>query len=148
MINLHNHSTWSDGLHSPEMIAKMGILSGLTHVGISDHFYTEKLSQVPAFVDVDNIVAYTAEIRRIALRFVDRIQVHAEVVEHGRGHTLTLPDQPEKDVLGAHVVVLQADGLFPGHGQDFPNAVSEVVIHVTSGTSASHRAAGPATVIP
>ncbi len=34
---LHNHSTWSDGLHSIEDMAKVCIASGLVYFGISDH---------------------------------------------------------------------------------------------------------------
>jgi len=75
MINLHNHTTWSDGLYPPETLIKAAILGGLTHVGISDHFYTDKLFPSGACVSADRIDAYVAELRDLAARYAGRIEV-------------------------------------------------------------------------
>ena len=77
LINLHNHSTWSDGQYTPEQLVKAGIVNRLTHIGISDHFYTAKLTVPLFYVDVDEIEAYVADLRRVADLFADHIQVLA-----------------------------------------------------------------------
>jgi histidinol phosphatase-like PHP family hydrolase len=74
-INLHNHTTWSDGTYPPEQLARMAVLGGLTHLGISDHFFTYKLAHVRAFVDVDQIENYVTAIRELATRFAARLQI-------------------------------------------------------------------------
>ena len=58
---------------------------------------------------------------------LDLFEVDVQVGEHGRRDALALADEAEQDVLGAHVVVVQADRLLPGHLQDLPNPIGEVV---------------------
>ncbi len=60
---------------------------------------------------------------------MELIQVGREVAEHGRRDALALADEAEKDVLRAHVVVLQADRLFAGQREYLPDSISEVVVH-------------------
>ncbi|MBN1937858.1 MAG: hypothetical protein JW934_24605 [Anaerolineae bacterium] len=75
MINLHNHSTWSDGRYPPEQLIELAVRGGLTHIGISDHFFTLKLADVRTFVDMDRLGAYVREIRALAGRFAGKIGV-------------------------------------------------------------------------
>lgn len=75
MINLHNHSTWSDGRYTPEQLVEQGVRGGLTHIGISDHFYTAKLSLPMFYVDAGQIDAYAADLRRVAGLYTGQIQV-------------------------------------------------------------------------
>jgi histidinol phosphatase-like PHP family hydrolase len=75
MINLHVHSTWSDGRYTPEALAKAAAVSGLTHLGICDHFYTEKLHEFQAYVDVQQIGSYIAAIRDTGERFAKWMHV-------------------------------------------------------------------------
>mgnify|MGYP001567057814 CR=1 FL=1 len=42
-INLHNHTQFSDGGYSPEEIVNAAVQARLDDVGISDHFYTQKV---------------------------------------------------------------------------------------------------------
>ena len=49
-----------------------------------------------------------------------------------------LAEQPEQDVLGADVVVLQPPGLFLGQHDGVPGAVSESLKHVISVQHASN----------
>ena len=79
LINLHNHSTWSDGRYSSEQLARMGIVSGLTHLGISDHFITAKLVPEGTYVDIDELEAYVADLGRIAEVYADQIQILAGI---------------------------------------------------------------------
>ena len=75
MINLHNHSTWSDGTYPPEHLVKSAILGGLTHSGISDHFYTDKLGLGRAYVDMSRLDEYVSALRDLAKRHADRIDL-------------------------------------------------------------------------
>ena len=77
MINLHNHSTWSDGQYTPDQLAKMAVVSQLTHLGISDHFFTAKLTVPLFYVDVDEIAEYVADLRRVGELYGERLQVLA-----------------------------------------------------------------------
>jgi histidinol phosphatase-like PHP family hydrolase len=79
LINLHNHSNWSDGLYPPELLAKMAAVGGLTHIGISDHFYTQKLAGSGAYVDVDELEDYVAELRDVGERLSEHVQVLAGI---------------------------------------------------------------------
>ena len=71
---------------------------------------------------------------------VDLLQIDVQVGEHGRGDALALADQAEEDVLGADVVVLEADRLLARHRQDLPNPVGEVVVHWIPRRGSSDRA--------
>jgi histidinol phosphatase-like PHP family hydrolase len=77
LINLHNHSTWSDGQYAPDQVIKAAIVGGLTHIGISDHYYTTKLTAPQFYVAPDEIAAYAADIHRLAGQYGEHIQVLA-----------------------------------------------------------------------
>jgi histidinol phosphatase-like PHP family hydrolase len=76
-INLHNHTTWSDGTHPPAQIVHAAVLHGLTHVGICDHYYTTKLGLPEYHVGGDEIAAYLADLRAVAETHADRIALLA-----------------------------------------------------------------------
>jgi len=46
MMNLHNHTTYSDGKFSPRDIVEAAIRAGLSAVGISDHYRTTRVRSV------------------------------------------------------------------------------------------------------
>ena len=71
MINLHNHTTYSDGKFSPRDIVEAAIRAGLGVVGISDHYRTTKTrSLAPAQMD-----EYVEHVRRLAIHYKDKIRV-------------------------------------------------------------------------
>jgi len=74
-INLHNHTTWSDGRFSPEEIVRAAIAGGLKHIGITDHFKTAKLSATARFVGIDFLGEYIQEVRTLAQRYAGQIRV-------------------------------------------------------------------------
>ncbi len=74
-INLHNHTTWSDGAFSPEEIVRAAIAGGLTHIGITDHFKTAKLGATASFVGIDFMHEYIREVRGLAQRYAGQIRV-------------------------------------------------------------------------
>ncbi len=43
MINLHTHSTFSDGVFGADRIVEKAATDGLTHIAITDHFATTKV---------------------------------------------------------------------------------------------------------
>src|SRR5207247_8703894 len=54
-------------------------------------------------------------------------QIDVEIGQNRRGNAFALADQPEQDVLGADVLVMQTRRLFARHLQNFPNAIREIV---------------------
>ena len=64
--------------------------------------------------------------------FVNLVEIDIQVREHRGSDSLALTDEAEEDVLGAHVVVLEANRLFPGHRQHFSDPVGEIVVHAFS----------------
>jgi histidinol phosphatase-like PHP family hydrolase len=73
-INLHVHSTWSDGAHVPRDLVRSAVVHGVTHIGISDHYLTRKLSEPQFCVGPSQVATYAADIRQVAAdhaRWVD-----------------------------------------------------------------------------
>jgi histidinol phosphatase-like PHP family hydrolase len=56
-------------------MVKAAVVGGLTHIGISDHYYTAKLGAPQFYVDADEIAAYAADIRQVAQQYSEYIQV-------------------------------------------------------------------------
>ena len=54
-------------------------------------------------------------------------QLDVHVLEHARGDALALADEPEQQVLGADVVVVEALRLVLGEGQHLPRSIGELV---------------------
>lgn len=71
MMNLHNHTTFSDGRFSPRDIIEAAVCSGLGVVGISDHYWTTRARSIAPGALGD----YTDHIRRLALQYKDRVKV-------------------------------------------------------------------------
>lgn len=73
-INMHVHSTWSDGAHTPRDLVRSAVVHGLSHIGISDHYLTRKLSAPEFCVAPRQVAAYAADLRQVAAdhaRWVD-----------------------------------------------------------------------------
>jgi histidinol phosphatase-like PHP family hydrolase len=75
-FNLHNHTTFSDGSSSPRELAEAAVKSGLTHLGISDHFRSTKLEPERA-VDLERLPAYIAEVRSLRVEYQGRMLILA-----------------------------------------------------------------------
>jgi histidinol phosphatase-like PHP family hydrolase len=71
MINLHNHTTFSDGRFSPREIIETGVEFGLTHIAITDHFMTTKVDSIP----FDGLLSYIKDIKELAQEFQNSIKV-------------------------------------------------------------------------
>src|SRR5207249_1616824 len=55
------------------------------------------------------------------------VQLDAEVLQHGRRHSLALPNEAEENVLGTHVLVVEARGLFARHREYLAHPFREIV---------------------
>src|SRR5210317_1547989 len=47
MIDLHTHSTFSDGSYTPEEVVQMGVEAGLTGMALTDH---DTVEGIPRFI--------------------------------------------------------------------------------------------------
>lgn len=47
LTDWHNHTLWSDGIHTPKVIIENAIKNGVESIGISDHFATSKCNSIP-----------------------------------------------------------------------------------------------------
>lgn len=76
MIDLHTHTTASDGSLSPEELVRLAREIGLSGIAITDHDTT------------DGIAPAKAEAERIGMPFVTGIEISAEYTEQGTMHIL------------------------------------------------------------
>ncbi|MDY7041883.1 MAG: PHP domain-containing protein [Chloroflexota bacterium] len=75
MINLHNHTTWSDGSLTPQQLTDAAIAAGLTHIGITDHYHTRKLGRSGKYVNLQHLLDYIVEVRLLNKWYADDIKV-------------------------------------------------------------------------
>lgn len=71
MIDMHNHTDWSDGEDSIENIVLNALNRGVSKIGISDHYNTRKCPSVPR----DNLSKYLSAINSIKVKYKDKITV-------------------------------------------------------------------------
>lgn len=71
LMDIHNHTTWSDGIHSPREIIENAISCGVDCVGISDHFATSKCNSV----SVNMLENYVKDIQMLKKLYEDKIEV-------------------------------------------------------------------------
>ena len=72
MPDLHMHTTFSDGKHTPEEMIQEGIRRGLTEIGISDHSFVEMDDSA---MTPENAEPYRWEISRLKEKYAERIRV-------------------------------------------------------------------------
>jgi len=75
VINLHSHTTFSDGSFTPDRIVKKAAEDGLTHIAITDHFETSK---VPSLKKCD-LSNYISTIRDLGRKYEGTVMVLAGV---------------------------------------------------------------------
>ncbi|MBQ9211229.1 MAG: histidinol-phosphatase [Clostridia bacterium] len=72
MMDLHTHSTFSDGAHSPEEMVQEAIAKGLRQYGISDHSHAD---WDEVCMPTENIPAYHQELRRLKEAYAGQIEI-------------------------------------------------------------------------
>ncbi|MEM2944045.1 MAG: PHP domain-containing protein [Methanomassiliicoccales archaeon] len=75
VINLHTHTTFSDGLFDIETIVFEGARNGLTHVAITDHFETTKVRSLK----LRDFEKYVDAIETIRRKYEGTIEVLAGI---------------------------------------------------------------------
>ena len=75
IMDLHNHTKWSDGAHGVEKIVKHAINNGVGIIGITDHFDTIKCHSVSNF----KLKQYIESLKEIKDKYKDRIEVLAGI---------------------------------------------------------------------
>lgn len=71
--DLHVHTTYSDGNHTPEEMVLAAIEQGMTTIGFSDHSYTP--FDLECCVALDQLEAYKAEIAALKEKYRDKIEI-------------------------------------------------------------------------
>jgi len=71
MMDLHNHTTYSDGRFSPRDIIEAAIKAGLSAVGIADHYRTTRTRSLAP----PSLEEYQEHVRRLATHYKDKIKV-------------------------------------------------------------------------
>ncbi len=74
-MDMHNHTVWSDGIHTPEKIIENAIQHQLTAIGISDHFDTTKCPSV----STTNLKKYIQNLNELKDKYKNKIQVYAGI---------------------------------------------------------------------
>jgi HisJ family histidinol phosphate phosphatase len=75
LMDMHNHSQWSDGANTLQEMVENAIKQGVTHFAITDHLKTSKCPSV----NVVDLTAYIAEIRLVAEHYREKIMVFAGI---------------------------------------------------------------------
>ena len=76
LINLHTHSTFSDGWFSPQEIVAKAAEGGLTHIAITDHFETMKVRRC---LSRENLEEYIALVKNLDRKYDGGLRVLAGV---------------------------------------------------------------------
>ena len=92
--NMHTHTDFSDGAHSPEETVKSAIASGMISLGISDHCYT--YFDTSYCVQADRLEEYKKEIRRLQEAYKDEIEIYLGIELDGFAR---LPDRADYDYI-------------------------------------------------
>lgn len=74
-MDLHNHTIWSDGIHTAENIVQNAIVNSITTIGISDHFETDKCQSVSK----SNLQDYINNINELKEKYKGQIEVLAGI---------------------------------------------------------------------
>ncbi|MDW8801416.1 PHP domain-containing protein [Clostridium sp. A1-XYC3] len=75
LMDLHNHTIWSDGSHTADIIIKNAVKNGMTAVGISDHFNTSKCNSLQNH----QLKEYIENINQLKDSYRHDIQVYAGI---------------------------------------------------------------------
>ncbi len=96
MMNFHIHTTWSDGIYTPEIIVREAVKRKMEKIAITDHFATRKVSSIP----LKYLKMYVEDIKALRKKYRDiEIYVGVEVDFSPRTDIDELPDFEELDFV-------------------------------------------------
>ena len=87
MMNLHNHTLWSDGAFSPEKLISYAEKNGIDLFAITDHYETTKVSSITS----DKLNNYLKDIRQTAENYTIDVLVGIEIDFSSRTRLNELP---------------------------------------------------------
>jgi histidinol phosphatase-like PHP family hydrolase len=90
VINLHTHTTFSDGSFPPERIVERAAKDGLTHIAVTDHFETSKVTSL----STGDFEKYLSTIRGLRKKYEGTIEVLAGVELDANPDRCDLEDLP------------------------------------------------------
>lgn len=105
--NIHTHSTFSDGKHTPEEIVRTALEKGFTTIGFSDHSYTA--FDLSYCMRMENYAAYGETIRRLQKEYAGQIEI-LYGTEFDRFSEPELKEGFDYYLAGVHYVC--ADGVY------------------------------------
>ena len=76
--NLHTHTKHSDGALTPEELVEAAVHSGITHLAVTDHFETAKLSD-ESTVAAEDLAAYARKLQALARANAARITLYVGI---------------------------------------------------------------------
>ncbi len=119
--NLHTHSTFCDGKHTPEEMVKFALAKGFRSLGFSSHSCSSRPDRKKS-VWLEKNEAYRREVLRLAEAYRDRLEIYLGLeVESG----IEIDVSPYDYLIGA-VHLLQRNGEY--FGVDTSLAVTEDAI--------------------
>lgn len=133
VINLHAHTTFSDGLFSPEQIVGRAAADGLTHIAITDHFETAKVSSL-RIRDLDR---YLSSISTLKAKYEGTIAVLAGIEIDTNSNRSGVADMPFEK-LGDLDLVLFEYVNDPASGGMSLEEIDGILDHLTAPCGLAH----------
>ena len=119
---LHNHTTLSDGRHTPEQMVLAALDAGMTDFGISDHSCTPHDLRYC----IADTQAYLAQLRALQARYAGQIRLHVGIEQDFFG---PVPDRRQFDyIIGSVHYYPSRQGYYDvdGSAQDTARALNEL----------------------
>jgi len=116
LINLHSHTTFSDGAYPAEVIVRRAVEEGITHIAITDHLDTAKVPSLP----LSHLEGYASHVRELARKFDGTIEVLVGVEIDAAPSRSDLLSFPAGELNRLDLVLFEyiEDPLFGGAGFD------------------------------
>ncbi len=96
-MNFHLHSTWSDGVYTPEIIVKEAIKRKIDKIAITDHYQTSKTASLPP----KYLKMYVDDIKALRKKYGEEIDIYIglEIDFSPRTDIENLPEFEDVDFL-------------------------------------------------
>ena len=96
-MNFHIHTTWSDGVFTPEIIIREGIKRKIDKIAITDHYLTKKTSSIPP----KYLKMYMEDIKGLRKKYGKDIDIYIglEIDFSPRTDIDNIPDFSDMDFL-------------------------------------------------
>ena len=96
-MNFHIHTTWSDGVYTPEIIVREAIKRKMEKIAISDHYLTKKTSSIPP----KYVKMYVEDLKALRKKYGKKIDIYIglEIDFSPRTELDAIPDLKDIDFL-------------------------------------------------